>query len=58
MTEQVVYVFLTQRPQDSQPWPNVYQKLDLAEAAGYRLSDVVPVKLVRYDGPVNIGERK
>ncbi len=38
-----LYVFLTRRPQDKQPWPCVYQDLKLAVDAPHRVSLVYTV---------------
>lgn len=39
------YAFLTRRPQDKQAWPLIYMSKELAEAAPFRVSDVVEVDL-------------
>lgn len=39
------YTFLTRRPQDKQAWPLIYMSKELAEAAPFRVSDVVEVDL-------------
>jgi hypothetical protein len=41
--ERTLYVFLTQRPHDREPWPLVYESRELAEAAPHRCSEVVAV---------------
>jgi hypothetical protein len=41
----IVYVFLVQRKQDSQPWPCVYIDAQLAEKAYGRVSAVIPVEV-------------
>lgn len=39
------YVFLIQRPRDSEPWPAVYSNRDLAEKCEYRATRVLEVLL-------------
>jgi hypothetical protein len=41
----IVYVFLIQRKQDSEPWPCVYTNAELADKAVGRVSPVVAVNL-------------
>lgn len=44
------YAFLTQRPIDSQAWPNIYSNATLAEQCGHRCSPVIAVHLEVTDG--------
>jgi hypothetical protein len=43
--QRTLYVFLTKRPHDREPWPLVYESRELAEAAPHRCSDVVAVSV-------------
>ena len=51
------FAFWVKRPVDSEAWPAIYRKRELAEACPWRCTDIVVVAAIERE-PVNTERRK